>query len=67
MSDEMFKTFYRAASAKFGKVTHRQNGYGSLMSGASNNYGNASSAYSQYGISSGYNMGFGNMLSGRKY
>lgn len=66
MSDEMFKSFYRAASAKFGKVTHRQNGYGALMAGTSNNYGNAS-AYSQYGISPGYNMGFGNMLSGRKY
>lgn len=31
MSDEAFEEFYRTAGASFGKLTHAQNGYGTLM------------------------------------
>ena len=61
LSDEMFHTFYKTASTGFGKLTHKQNGYGSIMSGAvdPNQYNN----YKNGNI----HLGFGNILSGRRF
>jgi len=42
MNDEMFKAFYKAASANFGRLTHKQNGQGSIMSGVAQNNGYSS-------------------------
>ena len=56
--DESFYNFYKTASAGFGKLTHKQKGYGSVMSGnvEPNEFNNG-----------GYHQGFGNILSGRRF
>lgn len=59
MSDELFNAFYKAASANFGKVTHKQNGYGNLMRGGDQMTG--------YGLNNGYNQGFGNIMITKRY
>lgn len=59
LSDEMFHLFYKTASAGFGKITKKQNGYGSIMSGnIDQNTLNTTNGSVHYG--------FGNILSGRK-
>lgn len=60
ISDELHSTFYAAAGQTFGKLTHEQHGYGSIMSGETNNNND------YFGNSSMHN-GFGNMLASRRY
>lgn len=58
ISDEEFSAFYSAASAGFGKLTYKQNGYGAIMSGNIDPY--------QFN-NGGFHQGFGNILSGRRF
>lgn len=51
MDDETYNAFYNAVGKSFGKLTHPQKGYSSLL-----NQENSSS----------YNVGFGNMISSRR-
>lgn len=51
MSDEDFKRFYNVAGQNFSRITHQQNGYGSLMSG--NNYNRQQNQY--YNVFNKYN------------
>lgn len=59
--DEAFYSFYKTASAGFGKLTHKQNGHGAVMTGnidpnQFNNFNNGN-----------IHIGFGNILSGRRF
>ena len=59
--DEAFFSFYKTASAGFGKLTHKQNGHGAAMAGnvdpnLYNNFKNGN-----------IHIGFGNILSGRRF
>lgn len=55
ISDELHSAFYASAGQSFGKLTHEQHGYGSVMSGEIPNQ-------FENGV---YHQGFGNMLSKR--
>lgn len=55
ISDELHSAFYASAGQSFGKLTHEQHGYGSVMSGEMPNQ-------FENGV---YHQGFGNMLSKR--
>ena len=58
LTDDQFDAFYKTAGANFRSLRHKQNGYGALMQGNAdqNLYNN-----------SGFQQGFGNMLSGRRF
>lgn len=53
-TDEQFKAFYNIAAKGFNKLTHKQNGYGSIIK-------------RQQMATNSVNRGFGNMLSGRPF
>lgn len=58
LTDDQFDAFYKTAGANFRSLRHKQNGYGALMQGNAdqNLYNNG-----------GFQQGFGNMLSGRRF
>ena len=58
LTDDQFDAFYKTAGANFRSLRHKQNGYGALMQGNTdqNLYNNG-----------GFQQGFGNMLSGRRF
>ncbi|WQJ53615.1 MAG: terminase large subunit [Wendovervirus sonii] len=59
ISQEAFHNFYQAASSTFGKLTYKQNGYGSIMDG---NIPNNNNGYINGGsYSSGSYNSYGNM------
>lgn len=60
ISDELHSAFYETVGQSFGKLTHEQKGYGSLMSGNINNNNN-------YMFGNSIQSGFGNMLPTRHY
>lgn len=58
LTDDQFDAFYKTAGANFRSLRYKQNGYGALMQGNAdqNLYNNG-----------GFQQGFGNMLSGRRF
>lgn len=63
LTDEEYHNFYKAASAGFGKLTYKQNGYGSIMSGNIDPYQFNNGSFNNGAI----HPGFGNLLSGRRF